>query len=233
MSDDKRRRPMGRNPGDMRSPLRSPFGVPASGRDSKPRAAPLAGEPAESLLDENVQRVTQVDSFYDGVPAENPKYFMFQQLGLVTQPLVAGTIDLCFQRVVPDGLVMDVSNITIKFMQRIGANVYAWLPDDIALLSIAFDVTKDALAVWDAELNFVPFGLRYGVNIVGQNLLALFEDTPGHLVIPNSSTLRVNAVTLAAGALLPAFTYAVVTVYGRWIGVGTRDRLLEKERGSR
>lgn len=234
MSDKKKPLfPFGRTPGEIDSPLHSPFGVPASVRTGMQVPSTLQepfNEAPASIVRSDAERVELVDSFYDGLPPDDPQYFSFVAGNTITLPLAVGTVDQLFNFQVPNGMFMDISGIEFKMVGPNGAGGIAFLPDDIALIAVTFEILRDNVAVFDFLTQIVVN--LYSTPWVGRNILELMGDTPGHVLLAGGSTLTINAITNTVAAALPANTAVLVTVSGRWIPNVIRNRLLAKERGS-
>lgn len=164
------------------------------------------------------QKIALVDTFYRGLPPDDVAYIYRAQTALLAQPLVQGATRVVLNEEIPKSCIWDVSGLQF-FMSFPSGTEFVDTPDDYARASFSFSILRndnDAISTQTDNQNLVPD--RYaGFDVLGENVLSLFGDTPAHLIFPAGSTLKIEVTVINALVPVPSGLRAGVRLTARQI----------------
>jgi hypothetical protein len=170
-------------------------------------------------------QVVRVRSHFDGLP---PKDIQLVRLkfAVAAGPWIPNGWLVIGNYTTPEKQVFDISGLFFTVDYQLAPGIGVRLPDDAAAGRAYLRVQVNSQPPWQVEQ--ISATGREGFDVLNTNILDLWGDTPGHLIIHPASRIDLDVI-LPGGWMVPPNAQVTATLIGRRISLSLYERLQAME----
>jgi hypothetical protein len=183
--------------------------------------------PIDLIDGPDIVRVTQ--AMYQNLPADGSNFYRRM---LVEQYINAPSTTVAFDiEEVPNGMVLDISQVRYRFLVALAGVGLQALPDFATSVFLVWRMKVSGLSPWDQRVGGT-LGLGTGTVTLNQNIMDQWGDTPVHLIAKPGQTVSYEIEQTALPVVISANQFSCVEISGRWIPASLWDDISFKNRVS-